>query len=209
MAPKKRAVKHKVLMLEPNTRSKAEGSSTKKRTAPQQVSSSRSTKRNKRPAKTRKICKFLELPAELRNVIYEYCRPERREILVHNTGVRLLTSTRILRKRTLLPLTHVNRQIRYKYLPTFMRGFHHTIRVLNIPAYTEAFPTLPENITGTIVLDLSDLAAASGSESGSFSYGYGVNLTSLLKLRNDYPILNITTTSSAAFPPCNTSEMSY
>jgi len=120
---------------------------------------------------------------ELRNAIYALCRPEGPEKLVRNHNTRELRSaTSHVRERLFLPLTHVNRQIRQEFLSIYMQDFHHTLRVADIPAYTRAFPRLPNNVTGTVLVDIRGL---------DYLPGHGVDVTSLFRLRAKHPQVDI------------------
>lgn len=103
--------------------------------------------------------------AELRNAIYPYCRPERHEILRHVPQGTSEFSSKNLYEREFPALSHVNRKIRKEFLPVYMDDFGHRINILDGPAYVRSFPALPPSVTGTIAIDVDDMANVAGIDS--------------------------------------------
>ncbi|OAL57248.1 hypothetical protein IQ07DRAFT_652519 [Pyrenochaeta sp. DS3sAY3a] len=143
-----------------------------KRSASDDFESPSPAKRIKNPeTNEKKIFRFLELPAELRNEIYSYCQTEP----VVNRTKREPQECPSVPKTGFHALTQINHELRNEFLPLYHRNIRHYVDFHYIERYAETFLQHPETVSGTIHLILA-LPRDSGT------YDFSVDVAQFLRL---------------------------
>jgi hypothetical protein len=96
------------------------------------------------------VFRFLDLPGEIRNTIYEYCEPSASQKLVHSHDI-----TRQTPAHTVFSLAGVNTQLRSEFLPLCQNGFTHRVQFEDLPSYIETFVAPHDSVSGTISIGVS------------------------------------------------------
>lgn len=127
---------------------------------------------------------FLELPAELRNQIYDLILAE--DDRLQRICPRASDSGIEARKR-LAPLAQVNRQLRAEYLPCWMTRFDVAVHVYNLEEYVRVFCRRFKCTRLRPKLITIYIPAAGGAALNVDSTHPPTNILSLIKLRQQCP----------------------
>jgi hypothetical protein len=95
------------------------------------------------------IFRFLELPGEIRNAIYNYCEPTAPQNFVHSHE-----GDHQYPEHTVFNLAGVNKQLRSEFLPLCQNGFTHRVQFADLPAYAQTFIAPHSAISGTININV-------------------------------------------------------
>jgi hypothetical protein len=95
------------------------------------------------------IFRFLELPGEIRNAIYNYCEPTAPQNFVHGHKIDRQTPS-----HTVLNLAGVNKQLRSGFLPLCQNGFTHRVQIADLSSYMQTFIAPHSTVSRTIEIEV-------------------------------------------------------
>jgi hypothetical protein len=102
------------------------------------------------------VFKFLDLPGEIRNSIYDYCEPTapQKSVHGHDPGQQTIS-------HTAFNLAQVNKQISSELLPLCVNEFTHRVQFADLPSYVQTSVAPHDAVSGTIDIGVEqDLSAS-------------------------------------------------